>query len=53
MNRKERWIYRMQQDLLDIASQSVKYINVIDDTNYYDLMSSLERRIKNLKSPRR
>ena len=51
MNKK--WAYKMKEDLLNIAIYSIKCVEIIDDSNYYDIMSSIERKAKRLRSPQR
>ena len=50
MNRK--WNSKMKQDLLKVTSYTIKCINIIDDSNYYDIMKSIERKVRRLRDPR-
>ena len=51
MDRK--WKIKMEKDLLKIALYAIKCTEIVDDSNYYDVMSSIERKARRLRSPQR
>jgi len=50
MNKK--WKRKMQYDLLGITEYTIKCIDIIDDSNYYDIMKSIERKAQRLRDPK-
>ena len=49
MDRK--WKRKMQQDLLNLTEYTIKCVNIVDDSNYYDIMKSIERKAQRLRNP--
>ncbi len=50
--KNKKWNHKMKYDLISIANYALKCTNVIDDSNYYDIMKSIERKSQRLRSPK-
>jgi hypothetical protein len=50
MNNK--WKSKMDYELLQIALYAIKCVDIIDDSNYYDVMRSIERKARNFRTPK-
>jgi|TARA_Y100000310_G_scaffold345062_1_gene461519 hypothetical protein len=43
--------YRMMANLLGIAEYTMKSVELVDEDNYFDILKSMERKIRKLKYP--
>ena len=50
MNKK--WKRKMQYDLIKIANYALKCTDIIDDSNYHDVMKSIERKAQRFRTPK-
>ena len=50
--KSNHWHAKMVSDLLGISSYVMKCIPLIDESNYFDLIKSIEKKAKNLRIPK-